>query len=483
MGDSTYKVNVSQANLHEIARIVFVNNLEGTVSHAGSTRQRLLDQSARILAKGGRDALKVCAVAEQIAVPVDEAKSLFEDDHDLYIQTIRFLDERLRVASYEALDKLPDGATAIQKLRESAKVYFNLALDNPTYFAAYNNCETATSFPNFEDGIEESKSFDAFPPTFRRMLERMREAAIAARGDFDHRLVVIQALTFLSELQGITHLATFGIMRHLSPTAKKQTFNVCIETLFSGLELSLRDGEIAPFEPLALVGEPAGPFTTAAKDMPKSTAEEKRAAIFRGAAEEIAYNGLPSLHLGSAAARAGVDLADAERLFDGNSHLQRSLEESLDEANMLAIMRQNQAVPEGSHGLDYIKATGFGYLEYALEDPVGFVALIEVSSRSIVPVSFEESGDTEQPFDMSKAFTFIMNLVRDAISESNGPRSPWILFTQIAALWACIHGFSQLSTVGALRYHSADFYSNLASKVMDVVLQGMVNVLELKKPE
>ena len=46
-----------------------------------------------------------------------------------------------------------------------------------------------------------------------------------------------------------------------------------------------------------------------------------------------------------------------------------------------------------------------------------------------------------------------------------------------------IHGLSQLSTVGALGYHSADFYFNLASKVMDVVLQGMVNVLELKKPE
>ncbi|MCG7446009.1 hypothetical protein QP944_10795 [Corynebacterium sp. MSK105] len=460
-----------------------MNNLEGTVSHAGSTKQRLLEQSARILAKGGCDALKVCAVAEQIAVPVDEAKSFFEDDHDLFIQTSRFLDERLRVASYEALDNLPDDATAIQKLCESAKVYFNLAVDNPTYFAAYNNGETATSFPNFEDGIEEAKSFDAFPPAFRWMLEHMREAAIAARGDFDHRLVVIQTLTFLSELQGITHLATFGIMRHLSPTAKKQTFNACIETLFSGLEDSLRDGEIAPFEPLALVGGPAEPFTTAAKDMPKSTAEEKRAAIFRGAAEEIVYNGLPSLHLGSAAARAGVDLADAEHLFDGNSHLLRSLEESLDEANTLAIMRQNQAVPEGSHGLDYIKATGFGYLEYALEDPVGFVALIEVSSRSIVPVSFEESGDTEQPFDMGKAFTYIMNLVRDAISESNGPRSPWILFTQIAALWASIHGLSQLSTVGALRYHSADFYFNLASKVMDVVIQGMVNVLELKQPE
>ena len=52
MGDSTYKVNVAQANLHEIARIIFVNNLEGTVSHAGSTKQRLLEQSARILAKG-----------------------------------------------------------------------------------------------------------------------------------------------------------------------------------------------------------------------------------------------------------------------------------------------------------------------------------------------------------------------------------------------------------------------------------------------
>ena len=181
-----------------------MNNLEGTVSHAGSTKQRLLEQSARILAKGGRDALKVCAVAEQIAVPVDEAKSFFEDDHDLYIQTSRFLDERLRVAAYEALDKLPADATAIQKLRESAKAYFNWAVDDPTYFAAYNNCETVTSFPNFEDGIEEAKSFDAFPPTFRWMLEHMREAAIAARGDFEHRLVVIQSLTYLSELQGIT---------------------------------------------------------------------------------------------------------------------------------------------------------------------------------------------------------------------------------------------------------------------------------------
>lgn len=119
-------------------------------------------------------------------------------------------------------------------------------------------------------------------------------------------------------------------------------------------------------------------------------------------------------------------------------------------------------------------------MEFALADPVGFVALIEVSSRSIVPVSFDDSGDSEQPFDMGKAFSFIMNLVRDAISESNGPRSPWILFTQIAALWASIHGLSQLSTVGALRYHSADFYFDLASRVMDIVIQGMVNVLGLE---
>ena len=158
--------------------------------------------------------------------------------------------------------------------------------------------------------------------------------------------------------------------------------------------------------------------------MPKSTAEEKRAAIFRGAAEEIVYNGLPNLHLGSAAARAGVDLADAEHLFDGDSHLLRALEESLDEANTLAIMRQNQVLPEGSHGLAYIKATGFGYLEYALEDPIGFVALIEVSSRSIVPVSFEETGDTEQPFDMGKAFTLSLIHISEPTRPSHISRMP-----------------------------------------------------------
>ena len=457
-----------------------MNNLEGTVSHTGSTKRRLLEHSARILAKGGREALQVCTVAEQIDVPVDEAKSYFEDDRDLYIQTSRFLDERIRVATFEALDKLSEDASPIEKMRESARVYFNLAIDNPAYFSAYNNCETATSFPNFEDGIEQAKSFDAFPPIFRWLLAHMREAAIAARGSFDHRLVVIQSLTFLSELQGITHLATFGIMRHLSPAAKKQTFNACMETMFSGLEVILRKGENISYEPQARVGEQPVPVTTAAKDMPKDTSADKRAAIFRGAAEEIANNGLPSLHLGSAAARAGVSISDAEHLFDGDTHFVRSLEESLDEAITQAIMRQDAAVPEGSHGLTYIKATGFGYLEFALADPVGFVALIEVSSRSIVPVSFDDSGDSEQPFDMGKAFSFIMNLVRDAISESNGPRSPWILFTQIAALWASIHGLSQLSTVGALRYHSADFYFDLASRVMDIVIQGMVNVLGLE---
>ena len=125
--------------------MTLVNNLEGTVSHTGSTKRRLLEHSARILAKGGREALQVCTVAEQIDVPVDEAKSYFEDDRDLYIQTSRFLDERIRVATFEALDKLSEDASPIEKMRESARVYFNLAIDTPAYFAAYNNCETATS--------------------------------------------------------------------------------------------------------------------------------------------------------------------------------------------------------------------------------------------------------------------------------------------------------------------------------------------------
>lgn len=75
------------------------------------------------------------------------------------------------MAAFKALDRLPDDAAAIEKLREVAKVYFNLAIENPTYFAAYNNCQTATSFPNFEDGIEQAESLDAFPPIFRWVLE------------------------------------------------------------------------------------------------------------------------------------------------------------------------------------------------------------------------------------------------------------------------------------------------------------------------
>ena len=448
---------------------------------AGPVELKLLDQAARILGRGGKEALTLQRAADQADVSMAEAHEIFTDDADLYAKVSHFLDERLRIASDRELTKLPEGSTVKQRLLANATGYFNAALENPAYFAAYSRSKVAEDFPNFEDEINRPQDLDAFPAATARVINLISEATLELGMPVQKDLVVIATLSLLSEMHGLAHLATFGIMRHLSPTAKRQTFQASMSTLLTGLFDTIREGNIVHFDPETIQGEPLPQITTPAKDMPRGNEEEIREAIFRGAAEEVVAEGLSHFTLSASAERAQIPLNTATQVFDGDQALLRELEVHLDEANTQAIMRQAAYVPDGSPGLTYIKAAGFGYIEYALHDPIGFVALIEIASRSIVPVSFDDEGGVAQPFDMGKAFTFLMNIVRDAISESEGPRSTWVLYTQMMALWASAHGVAQLTTVGVLRYHSPQFAFRISSRLMDIVLRGMITVLELRE--
>ncbi|PAT06958.1 TetR/AcrR family transcriptional regulator [Corynebacterium hadale] len=451
-----------------------------STGRTGSVKLHLLDQATRLLGRGGRDALTIPAAADLAGITVDEAKTLFSSDEDLYSEVSAFLDERLRGFVDQELTKLPADASVTQKLRANATGYFNQALDNPTYFAAYSRSKVAHQFPSFEAQVDNAPDLGAFPPATTRIIRLLVELTEEMGMPVDKALILRETMAVLSEIHGLAHLATFGIMRHLSPTAKRQTFQAALQTLLSGLADTIKEGHILAFEPEHIKGELLEPFTTKAKDMPRGTRDEAREALFRGAAEVVIARSVDGMTLEAAAEQADLPVSTARQLFDGDAALLRELEVHLDEANTQTILRQSSFVSEGSPGLTYIKATGFGYLQYALTDPVGFVALIEIASRSIVPVSFDDEGGTAQPFDMGKAFTFLMNIVRDAISQSDGPRSTWVLYTQMMALWASIHGVSQLATIGVLAYDNQDFCYRITSRVMDILLRGMINVLELR---
>lgn len=447
---------------------------------AGSVEHKLLDTAAQILGRGDKEALTLKRAADQADIPLDEARALYADDAALYAGVTDFLSDRLRVFADRELEKLPEDVPIIKQVLANATGYFNAALDNPTYFAAYSHSKVTDDFPNIEDQIELPLDPDAFPGVSARVLNLLVEATRQLGHPADSELLITGMLALLSEAHGLAHLATFGIMRHLSPTAKRQTFQAAMNSMLSGMCNTMGEGNIVRFDPDTIPGPVSEKWTTQAKDMPRGTKDEIRNAILRGGAEKVVADGFGNFTLKDAAERASIPMNTATQLFDGDQALLRDLEIYLDEANTQAIMRQASFVPDGSPSLTFIKAAGFGYIEYALSDPVGFVALIEISSRSIVPVSFDDEGGMAQPFDMGKAFTFLMNIVRDAISESEGPRSTWVLYTQMMALWAAAHGIAQLATVGALRYHTPEFCFQLSSRIMDIGLRGMINALELR---
>lgn len=447
---------------------------------AGSVEHRLLDTAAQILGRGDKEALTLERAADQADIPLDEARALYADDPALFAGVTEFLNDRLRDYADRELAKLPEDVPIIKRVLANATGYFNAALDNPTYFAAYSHSQVTEDFPNIEDEIKRPLNPDTFPEVSARVLNLLVEAINELGHPMQEDLLITGTLALLSEAHGLAHLATFGIMRHLSPTAKRQTFQAAMDSMLSGMCNTMGEGNILRFDPDTIPGPVSEKWTTLAKDMPRGTKDEIREAILRGGAEEVVADGLANFSLANAAERAGIPLNTATQLFDGDQSLLRELEIYLDEANTQAIMRQASFVPDGSPSLTFIKAAGFGYIEYALNDPVGFVALIEISSRSIVPVSFDDEGGMAQPFDMGKAFTFLMNIVRDAISESEGPRSTWVLYTQMMALWAAVHGIAQLVTVGALRYRTPEFCFQVSSRIMDIGLRGMINALELR---
>lgn len=464
------------------AKLVDVNTQDPSAPPAGSVEHRLLDQALQILGRGDKKALTLQRTAEQADIPLEEARTLYADDATLYAEVSRFLDERLRVFADRELAKLPADAPTLKHVLANATGYFNAALDNPTYFAAYSHSQVVEDFPNFEEQIERPLNPDDFPAITARVLNLILEATRQLETPIQESLIITGALALLAETHGLAHLATFGIMRHLSPTAKRQTFQAAMGSLLSGLCNTMAEGNIVHFDPETIPGEISEPWTTLAKDLPRETKEEIREAILRGAAEEVVAAGLDGFTLKNAAQRADIAFNTATQLFDGDQALLHELEIHLDEANTQAIVRQAASVPEGSPALTAIKAAGFGYIDYALADPTGFVALIEISSRSIVPVSFDDEGGMAQPFDMGKAFTYLMNIVRDAISESEGPRSTWVLYTQMMSLWGAAHGIAQLATIGVLRYTSPEFCFRVSSRVMDIGLRGMINALELREP-
>lgn len=469
-----------------LGKLIAVITSVGVEKGGQPSRQLLIEQASRVIAKAGMDAVRLRDVADQVDVPLAEAQEHFATDAELVEETKEALNQALLSVVDLHFSRLPDNASAVDKLRSAAMSYFSFAVEEPTSFAAFTAVQASPREGLTAEVFAEKGGSADTCPILELLYNLTKDAMAESGGTADARGTMLSALAIFSHLHGVTQLAAEGILRYLSPAAKKQTFGGVMDTLSVGLIPFFQGERVEHTAPFGLVGEQPEPLLTKAVDFPRETEEEKRTALLRGAIEEALDHGVTGLHIGGAATRAGLTVQEAEHLIESDQELASYLERYLDKINYEFIYRQVAAVPEGSGAVPKLRATGYGYVSHALADPLGFEALIKIASGPIVPMSFEDdflpnankAAEVQRDFsEFGQAFGFIMSLVREAIDEADGPRAPWVLYTLVISVWAGAHGLAMLSTKGPLREYSTDFIFEILTHYMDIELGGIMRSL------
>ena len=88
------------------------------------SRQLLIEQAERVIAKAGISAVHLREVADQVDVPFAEAREHFASDGQLVEATTEDLNAALTSAVDLHLADLPEDATAIDRLRAASLAYF-----------------------------------------------------------------------------------------------------------------------------------------------------------------------------------------------------------------------------------------------------------------------------------------------------------------------------------------------------------------------
>ena len=94
-----------------------------------------------------------------------------------------------------------------------------------------------------------------------------------------------------------------------------------------------------------------------------------------------------------------------------------------------------------------------------------------------MPTDFDNFDERE---GMGVAFSFLVELTKKAIENSESPRQTWILYSQVFAAWASAHGLAHLFSTGNLRNLEDQDKLDLIGPVFDIVIQGLLSTLNIE---
>ena len=407
-------------------------NLNRSRSKA-ETRNRILSAGYEIVSNRGYESLTRDKLSMVSGISKEEISEFFPTDDELRTILQSELDATIiRFGDYE-LGTLPDDATSMDKLK--------------------------------------------MRPTVTRVLGYIHDLIEEYDGPRDVDFLLHVALATCGTIHGITHLCTYGICRLLSPVAKKQLLQGSLECLSEGVLRAIRKGGKIEIEPHSMAGNIPINDTPKAPEFPRNNDEEKQIAVYRGLIDLVWDLGEEQVDISKVSQYADLPMKDVLRLTDGADKLLKTVEDYLDNQDQGFIGVQCFSLPGGANAFSYIKAAGYGYVSFALHDPIGWNVLIEIASGSIVPTDFDNFDERE---GMGVAFSFLVELTKKAIENSESPRQTWILYSQVFAAWASAHGLAHLFSTGNLRNLEDQDKLDLIGPVFDIVIQGLLSTLNIE---
>ena len=194
-----------------------------------------LECAIQLAGRGGLQKVTIEHVAEYFGVSGVFMASLLDNDFVLRERVEQTTDSELSTRITYLIDRLPEGAPALDKLLCVAVAYFDYALRNPIRYSACIAAASGSVVPLSEGGEEQTEMGEAFGQLMRYSREAVRESG----HEPEDRLIYIKNFTLWAGANGMCHLASVGEFRNVDVEEKWSLYYAVASIVFASFEYEL----------------------------------------------------------------------------------------------------------------------------------------------------------------------------------------------------------------------------------------------------
>ncbi|QGU01856.1 hypothetical protein CKALI_04900 [Corynebacterium kalinowskii] len=437
-------------------------------------REKLIVAGVSVASQPNARTLHLDSVAASLQAHPDDVALIFSSHQQFYDAILERICFQFNYYIDKYCKELGDEASFAERIWAVAKGYFEFSQLETESFGAFT---TLLAFDHHLQSFDEDIAEADFHPLLKRVLILVRDEIRAQNGPEDLWLLRSRGYPIFAAIHGIAHLASFGLVRFFNDTAKKQVARSVLHHILAGVGDSLATGRHLVVEPHGFAGSTEFPQILPAREMPRSTDDEIRNAIFRGAIEDAVHNGVADLTVEGACEWSEVPLEQARRLLKPDVPFELQVDEHLDLWIKRVTLQQVQALGDNPKTVAIAKSTGLGYVASAMMDPAALDIFIALSNSSIVPSAFDGNPINA---NMGPTFQVLLTYVRAVIVEGGGEPTPWLLFENTLDVWIVAHGLANSFSVGPLRHIDKDFKFAVLNDTVDLNTASVVTRLDLE---